>query len=80
MFHNRVERIPIDDHNVPRLRLESDSSQVVSLSISLYWRVTCDGKEESKGERVFLSSPFSSPLLLSCMLREKTTGEKSGLE
>ena len=75
MFHNRVERIPIDDHNVPRLRLESDSSQVVSISISLYWRVTCDGKEESEGERVFLSSSFSSPLLLSCMLREKTTGE-----
>ena len=48
MFHNRVERIPIDDHNVPRLRLESDASQVVSLSISLYWRVTCDGKEEAR--------------------------------
>ena len=79
MFHNRVERIPIDDHNVPRLRLESDSSQVVSLSISLYCRGR-DGKEKSEGERVFLSSPFSSPLLLSCMLREKTTGEKSGLE
>ena len=30
MFHNRVERIPIDDHNVPRLRLESDSSKVVN--------------------------------------------------
>ena len=23
MFHNRVERVLIDDHNVPRLRLES---------------------------------------------------------
>ena len=22
MFHNRVERVVIDDHNVPRLRLE----------------------------------------------------------
>ena len=39
MFHNRVERIPIDDHNVPRLRLESDLSPVVTLSLSL---VACD--------------------------------------
>ena len=35
MFHNRVERIPIDDHNVPRLRLESDSSPVISLYLSV---------------------------------------------
>ena len=39
MFHNRVERIPIDDHNVPRLRLESDLFPVVTLSLSL---VACD--------------------------------------
>ena len=50
MFHNRVERIPIDDHNVPRLRLESDLSPVVTLSLSPQWCVMCDGKEESVGE------------------------------
>ena len=99
MFHNRVERIPIDDHNVPRLRLESDLSPVVTLSLSLvacdvWWKGRKRGRDlslavllsitrhaplgrererETTGDKkVFLSSPSSSPLLLPCMLCEKT--------
>ena len=51
MFHNRVERIPIDDHNVPRLRLESDLSPVVTLSLSLPSGVWCVMERRKAWER-----------------------------
>ena len=79
-FHNRVERIPIDDHNVPRLRLESDSSPVVSLYLSLVARdMRWKGGKRGR-ESLPLFSLLITPAPNSCMLREKTTGDKLGLE
>ena len=75
MFHNRVERIPIDDHNVPRLRLESDSSQVVSLSISLYCRVTWWKGEKRGRESLPLFSLLITPASVMHVTREDDWGE-----
>ena len=77
MFHNRVERIPIDDHNVPRLRLESDLSPVVTLSLSLvvrdvWWKGGKHGRDLSLA--VLLSITRHAPL--GRERERETTGDK----